>query len=174
MLRHILVPLDGSALAEEALPWAQHVVQPDGKVTLVTALHLPDVLSPALSSAAPRSRTELDIASFKDYSRWEERVTEDAYRYLGRIADSLRKAKPVAVEVVVASGDPATLIIETAQQHRVDAIVMSTHGRSGLQRWLFGSVAVKVLESRVCPVFLIPGKATVHAAEPARAAVTGT
>ena len=174
MLRHILVPLDGSALAEEALPWAQQVVRPEGKVTLVTALHLPDVLSPTMSNAAPRSRMELDIASFKDYSRWEERVTEDAYRYLGRIADSFKKSKAVTIEVVIASGDPATLIIETAQQHRVDSIVMSTHGRSGLQRWLFGSVAVKVLESRVCPVFLIPGKATERASEPARVAILGT
>ncbi|MCA9905531.1 MAG: universal stress protein [Anaerolineae bacterium] len=159
MLKHILIPLDGSALAEQALPWARQILNPDGKVTLVTAVHVPDALSPAFAGALPRARSEMELTGLADYSRWEQKVTQDVYRYLEDMAQSLKRsiAPALAVDFVVASGDPASLIVETAQEKKVDAILMSTHGRSGLQRWLFGSVAVRVLESRVCPVFTIPG-----------------
>ena len=62
----------------------------------------------------------------------------------------------VGVEVHV--GEPANVIVETAERLKVDAIVMSTHGRSGLSRWLFGSVTNKVLSANVCPVYVIPSK----------------
>lgn len=162
MLRHILIPLDGSPLAEQALPWTRQLLPPDGRATLVTALHVPDALTPALSGALPRGRSEAEIMSLGDYNKWEQRVTQDVYRYLEGVAQSLKHSlsPSLKVDYVVASSDPASLIVEAAQEKRVDAILMSTHGRSGFQRWLFGSVAVRVLEARVCPVFMIPGMQT--------------
>jgi len=162
MLRHILIPLDGSPLAEQALPWTRQILIPEGKVTLVTALHVPDALSPAFSGALPPGRGEIEITGLGDYSKWEQRVTQDVFRYLEGVAQSLKHSlsPSLKVDYVVASGDPASLIVEAAQEKRVDAILMSTHGRSGFQRWLFGSVAVRVLEARVCPVFMIPGMQT--------------
>ena len=67
---------------------------------------------------------------------------------------------------MVEAGDPATVIVETAQKLHVDAIVMSTHGRSGLSRWLFGSVTQKVLAASCCPVFVIPAKVTEESKTP--------
>ncbi|MCC6615052.1 MAG: universal stress protein [Anaerolineae bacterium] len=162
MLRHVLIPLDGSPLAEQALPWTRQIMTPDGHITLVTALHMPDALSPAFSGVMPRGRTETEITGVGDYDKWEQRVTQDVYRYLDGVAAGLKRsiASSLTVDFVVASGDPASLIIEAAQEKHVDAIVMSTHGRSGFQRWLFGSVAVRVMEARVCPVFMIPGMQT--------------
>jgi nucleotide-binding universal stress UspA family protein len=170
MLRHILIPLDGSALAEQSLPWARQILQLDGQVTLVTALHMPDALSPAFSGALPRVRSDLEITGLADYSKWEQQVTQDVFRYLEGVAQSLKRSisPSLTIDFVVASSDPASLIVEAAQEKHVDAILMSTHGRSGFQRWLFGSVAVRILEARVCPVFMIPGIQT----EPARDVVT--
>ena len=71
------------------------------------------------------------------------------------MADSL-KADGIAVEIDIAYGGAAEAILDYAKKNKVNLIVMSTHGRSGVSRWFFGSVAERVLRHSVIPVLIIP------------------
>lgn len=75
---------------------------------------------------------------------------------LAALQRMLENAGVENVECVVLAGDPGALIVETAEQTGCDAIVMATHGRSGLGRLLLGSVAEHVARHASCPVFLVP------------------
>ncbi|MBC6936932.1 MAG: universal stress protein [Chloroflexi bacterium] len=147
MLKHVLVPLDGSKLAEEALEHAVNIICPDGKITLLSAVDVPEV--PIYGYYPP--------ATVPDYQSTVEDLLPQAKNYLEQIAKGL-EGPGIAVEIEVHIGEPSQVIAETAVRLKVDAIVMSTHGRSGLSRWLFGSVTNKVLGTRCCPVFVIPSR----------------
>ncbi len=156
MLNRVLVPLDGSALAETALDYALQVVKPNGALTLVSAIQVPEYpiydLYP-VPMPTPHSNEGADKA------------IPGAKSYLERIADRLRETTQLEVSIVVDIGDPAALIVDVAEHDNVDAIVMSTHGRSGLTRWFFGSVTSKVLMGAQRPVFVIPAKNRQHLEE---------
>ena len=145
MLKNVLVPLDGSKLAEAALEHALNIVEPKGKITLVSAIEVPDV--PIYGYYPP--------ASVPDYEEAKDNLLPYARHYLQGIADNLTE-HGFSVRIEAEIGDPAQVITEIAQKHQVNAIVMSTHGRSGLSRWLFGSVTNKVLSAKPCPVYVIP------------------
>jgi nucleotide-binding universal stress UspA family protein len=147
MLKHVLVPLDGSKLAEAALEHALDIVEPNGRITLVSAIEVPDV--PVYGYYPP--------ASVPDYEEAKDNLLPYARHYLEGIADHLIEHH-FTVKIEAEIGDPAQIITEIAQKNQVDAIVMSTHGRSGLSRWLFGSVTNKVLSAKPCPVYVIPSK----------------
>ncbi len=147
MLKHVLLPLDGSQLAEEAVEYAKQVLPKGGRITLLTALNLQENW---LYGADP-------LVIFTEYRHTLDQMEAAAKTYLERIAIGLR-AEDFMVEALVQYGQPANIILDTAAAHRVDAIVMSTHGRSGISRWLFGSVTSKVLSTAACPVFVIPSR----------------
>lgn len=145
MLQHVLVPLDGSKLAEEALDHAVNILCPGGKITLLSAVDVPEV--PVYGYYPP--------ATVPDYQSTVEELVPQAKQYLEAVAKQLDKPElTFCVEAQI--GEPARVIAEVAARLKVDAIVMSTHGRSGLSRWLFGSVTNKVLATRCCPVYVIP------------------
>ena len=73
------------------------------------------------------------------------------------------------VDCVVESGDPATVINDVANTYNVDSIIMTTHGRTGFNRWLFGSVTQKVISHMLRPVMVVPGMQTVQEDKPAGA-----
>lgn len=148
MLNHILVPLDGSEVSERALPYAKRVVDPtEGTITLLTVLDVPDYPVTAYYPTVVAYDTSPEKVS--------EKLMPQAKDYLNKTAEALhREGFRVTMSTVI--GEPAGAIVEKAEELKVDAIVMSTHGRSGISRWLFGSVASKVLESSRCPVFIIP------------------
>lgn len=145
MLHHVLVPLDGSSLAEEALKHALNIVEQKGRITLVSAVEVPDV--PVYGYYPP--------VSVPDYEKTKSELLPYARHYLEGVAKSLQ-ANDVQVAFEAEVGDPADVITKAAEKYHVDAIVMSTHGRSGISRWLFGSVTNKVLGTKVCPVYVIP------------------
>ncbi len=149
MLNHILIPLDFSPLAEKALKYALEIVGNDGQITLLSVVE--PQLGDAYSSMTPGVVGAMAETSFEDQ---QTRATD----YLNQIAHNLAKPHP-RVEISVQLGSPADVIVDTAKSFGVDAIVMSTHGRTGLSRWLFGSVTQKVLGATPCPVFVIPSKA---------------
>jgi nucleotide-binding universal stress UspA family protein len=139
MLSTILVPLDGSALAEQALPFAERVARvAQSRVILARVV-------PAFSAA--ETSTEASIAL-------------TAREYLEEIASRLRRAEST-VEVAVPKGDAAAQIVGAVAAHGADLIVMSTHGRSGIGRWLYGSVADAVIRLARVPVMLIPSDVSV-------------
>lgn len=148
-MKHLLVPLDGSLLGESALCRAEEVLRGSGNITLVSAVETPEI---------PLYGFDLvGVTSAPSYQALLEEVLAHATAYLAKVADGLR-AKGYAVDTVVQFGEPATLIVDTANARHVDAIVMSTHGRSGISRWLFGSVTSKVLTLSSCPVLVIPSE----------------
>jgi nucleotide-binding universal stress UspA family protein len=140
---HILVPLDTSDLAELALEDAFSLARlGDSSITL---LH---VIPPLESIMAAETGHPIFIDQ-----QWDSHKQE-ALGYLESICQR-HECPSVAVKVVVETGLVAETIIEFAQEQSVDLIVMATHGRSGLQRWVFGSVADKVLRGADVPVLLV-------------------
>jgi nucleotide-binding universal stress UspA family protein len=142
MYKKILVPLDGSELAEKAIPYATELCKGETEVILFQVIHIP------LPLAAPDASIAVPMPD-------PQELIDDALAYLKGIAESLRKdgvnAKAVANEQDVT----ADAIIAYAKENDVDLIVMTTHGRSGLSRLVFGSVAESVVRHTPCPVLLI-------------------
>ena len=143
MYNRILLPLDGSSLAETALPYA--VAQAQRFKAEVILLR---VLEPISGNSGPTS-TGLIIA--------QERTREIARLYLERVADRVRE-DGLAVRVEVIRGCPYHEIIEYAQTSDVDLIVICARGLSGISRWLMGSVADRVVRGADVPVLLVRGE----------------
>jgi nucleotide-binding universal stress UspA family protein len=144
--RKILVPLDGSELAASVLPHAETVVkQSDAGLIEVILLAVCDPTMPA-TYYAPATPVNWD-EQVKGWKRKDE-------QYLAKIEKRLRDSGlNVRSEVLI--GKPAETIVEYATENRVSLIVMSTHGRSGPGRWVFGSVAEKVLHGVTTPILLV-------------------
>jgi nucleotide-binding universal stress UspA family protein len=141
MFTKLLIPLDGSKTAERALPYARYLAEE--KNVLIELLAVVDVANMATHMTAERA-LHLDT------------MVEDAVRasekYLEAIAVTLSAAK---IKTVVDTGRPEEVIIEKAAAEQNTLITMATHGRSGMNRWLLGSVAEKVLRGATDPVLLI-------------------
>jgi nucleotide-binding universal stress UspA family protein len=149
MFKKILVPLDGSALAERAIEQVEKM----GKESVAEALLLRVV--PAPLGKAPEAG---QIEESKAYAEAAGRATA----YLEKIAERLA-AISVKTRILVASGEPHAAILAVAHKQDVDCIVMSTHGGTGLERTLLGSTAERVVYTTKRPVFLVK-PATIHAA----------
>lgn len=147
MFKHILVPLDGSAFAEAALPYAGSLADKyQAEITLLRVI------------VPPRWPGALEAESPELIERLSKTAVQDATSYLQYRQESLQ-AQGLRVTARAQSGEPAPdLILEIAREINCDLIVMSTHGRSGLQRWMFGSVAERVLRHAEIPVMLIRPK----------------
>lgn len=143
-VRRILLPLDGSPLAERALAPATALARDWGVELLL------------LQAVKPLTDREFAML----YASWESPDTVYAHRqtaaerYLAEVQRRLRVAG-VSSSTLVDEGHAADLILDTAEAEDVDIIVMSTHGRSGMSRWVYGSVADKVLREATCPLLLI-------------------
>lgn len=150
MLKHILIPLDQSALAETALDYATKLTDPDGQITLLTVLVPPDLTINTLYGTEGLTQVAMDVEAYESAERQMRVQAED---YLRNIAKRLSGRR---VDIAVHAGRDADVIVEEAKALGVDAIVMATHGRSGISRWLLGSVTQKVLHAAPCPVMVIP------------------
>lgn len=147
MFHKILVPLDGSELSESAIPAALEVARRFGaSLVLFRAAVLPEHLMISPVPLAPSAYTHL-----------QDEIVTGTREYLDA-AKARLAGEGVPVETGLVSGDAATQILEFAETQGVDLIVMCTHGRSGFQRWLFGSVAEKVMRHSACPVLSVRPK----------------
>jgi nucleotide-binding universal stress UspA family protein len=141
MVRTVLVPLDGSELAGRALPFAVRLARAgEGRLVLLRAAHARTLPG---TDAAPG----------------QVAAVEHAEDELGAVAEQIR-AYGITTEPHVYYDDPAVAIVDGARRQRADLIVMSTHGRGGLGRWLYGSVADRVIRQSEVPVLLVPAVAT--------------
>jgi nucleotide-binding universal stress UspA family protein len=141
----ILVPLDGSTLAETALPDAFDLVAQDGVVILLRA-------------------TEAHVLPGADPIMAQIDAVADAEKYLAALKSELEERGHRNVETHVWYGPPAASIIDAARLYQADLIVMTTHGRSGVGRLFYGSVAESVLRGTTIPIFLRrPSEAPVEA-----------
>lgn len=149
MIKKILVPLDGSKLAEKALPYAKALAQKfEAKLILLRVLQT--VLRPIAVMSSYGDVVDNVPPAFQDES--EINLSK---LYLKTVLDKFRL--PARIRVI--EGFPeADAIIDFAGQELMDLIVMSTHGRSGISRWVYGSVAEKILHHAPCPVLVVRAK----------------
>jgi nucleotide-binding universal stress UspA family protein len=147
-IRHVLIPLDGSTLAEQALDPALELAQRSGaRVTLLRVVHLAPLMAEGFGSPI-QPPMPLD-------STLQQRERQ-AREYLNRLAWKIQpRVTQIESKVVVAEGADASEILEFARDHDVDLIALATHGRSGLKRLLLGSVADKVIRRADTPVLVI-------------------
>ncbi len=144
MYKKILVPLDGSELAKVALEQAEKL----GK-TLDAEIILFQVVPFMPIYGSPELVTPLIV---------DEKQKEAAEKYLLNLGEELKK-KGLRVAATVRTGQQVAVeIIDFAKEAGVDLIVMCTHGRSGISRWVMGSVALKVLTRAETPILLIRSK----------------
>ena len=144
MYKKILVPLDGSELAECVLPHVESIAKGCGvkNIILVRALE-PYISSYAQVYLGDEQRKEADA-----------RAEGAAREYLDQ-AVSRVKLDGVEVQKQFITGSPAESIAEYATKNDVDLIIISTHGRSGISRWVWGSVADRILRSACVPVMMV-------------------
>ena len=141
MYSKIIVPLDGSTAAECALPLVRALAR-----RLAIAVELLGVIDLREISRGASAAEGLFIDRLVEYE------SRQSAEYLGKIAKSLGA---VAVTTRCEKGSAAETIIETAAADKNSLVVMATHGRSGLNRFLLGSVAEKVLRASTNPVLLV-------------------
>jgi len=141
MQHHLLVPLDGSPSAEQALPHAIALAQRSN-----ATIHVVRVLPPQQEGVLFRP---------------EPAAIDDAKRYLDRILKQI-KQQNVSVEAGWRCGEPVEQILCDAIMLDIDVIIMATQHYTGLERLLLGSVAERVVRMAECPVMLVHGNTPVH------------
>lgn len=138
MYKRILVPLDGSTLSEAVLPHAQNLAQTTGAELVL--LHV--IVTPVEKFSVPLTLADI------------QKIEAESKLYLKSVCSKLEKEN-LRVTFLVREGSVAETILEVAASMEADAIAMSTHGRTGVKRWLLGSVADKVVRMSPLPVLLI-------------------
>ncbi|MCB0063965.1 MAG: universal stress protein [Caldilineaceae bacterium] len=142
-LRRLLLPLDGSSLAEDAIPLATLLAKTFGsELILLRVLDLP---LPTLEVKYPENH-------------WVREAMQATFREAQRYLDDqemLLKDAGIHVRTIVRDGPPAEDILATATDEAVDLIVISSHGKGGPSPWTSGSVADKVMQHSRCPVLLV-------------------
>ncbi len=142
----LVVPLDGSPRAEAALPVATAISRRLGTpISLVRAVDPADLMPPAVGMG--------EAIPFEIYDEAEKELEQEARHYLEAMAPKLREqGLPVTISVLM--GPPASSIKEATRLG--DVLVLSSHERTGVMRWLLGSVAEKLTREDESPVILVP------------------
>ncbi len=143
MFQRILVPLDGSARAEQAFPIAERIARATGgSLTLLRVVE------------TPKRSDERTVGSPENPGELLEAETARARAYL---LHTLAKSalEGIGVTTEIRAGRVARQILQCAGEHHDDLIVMCSHGTTGLRRWLLGSVAQKVVHNSTVPVLIV-------------------
>jgi nucleotide-binding universal stress UspA family protein len=139
VFKHILVPLDGSQLAECVLPHLIAIADDETRITLTRVMDMES-----------ESTTEQPVSPLD----WQIlRAEVDAY--LERVANTLRAEKITQVEYAILEGSPAEAVIEYAQKSEVNLILLSSHGKSGVSRWNVSSVVRKIVDRSLLSTMVI-------------------
>jgi nucleotide-binding universal stress UspA family protein len=148
MYRHILVPLDGSPLAEQVLPHVHALAANEGtsKITLLRAV--PPIFTTSVDYSGMLATTAADAL---------ETLEDEARAYLDEIAAPFR-AEGYSVHTEISAMPAAEAVLDYADSQHADLIAIATHGRSGISRWVFGSVTQKVVQNSPVPVLVIRPK----------------
>ena len=147
----VLVPLDGSKVGEAALPYVEDLVSklsPQVKVEIILVQVLAKISRPTVGG-----ESYVPLADYTEKQMEENR--NKAIEYLNKVGESLR-SKGATVIARVAVGSAAEEIVKAAEEINANLIAMSTHGRTGLSRWAFGSATDRVLrmEGRI-PITMV-------------------
>ncbi len=148
MYDRILVALDGSLLAEEVLHHVAGIAVRAGSEVILLRV-APPVYAVYEDGGTGTTLTKDEVV---------DETASEHKAYLERVADRLKAAGMTDVKTTVEFGDPAEQIVDYAAKNRIDLIAMSTHGRTGIGRWVHGSVAGRVLQAASVPILLIRSK----------------
>jgi nucleotide-binding universal stress UspA family protein len=147
MYERIVVALDGSAAAEQILPHAETLAERFGS-TLVLLRATPPAEPGVVGEAVLMSGGSLDRAAIAAAPR------QEAADYLAGLAHRLRQ-RGFVIDTVQPEGEPGHMIVQHLRRAGADLVAMTTHGRGGLSRAAFGSVADAVLRQAPCPMLLV-------------------
>jgi nucleotide-binding universal stress UspA family protein len=146
MYKHIMVPLDGSQLAECVLP---HVI------ALVTGCAIPRVTLVRVVTPLTVYGAELNGSlSPEVMTKVESESLAVARTYLDKKAEQLKNSG-IQADANVMFGNVLEALTDYVERNAVDLIVIATHGRSGISRWVWGSVADRILRSAKVPVLMV-------------------
>ena len=141
MYKRMLIPLDGSKLSEVSLAYAKELV---GRLDIdMVLLH---VCAEEEQQSIPMQQSYVEHAA--------ERIIGQSEEVWKNLVDE-QENRVIRAEALVVVGSAADEILRCAHEKQVDLILMATHGRSGLRRWVLGSVADKVLRASSIPVLLV-------------------
>jgi nucleotide-binding universal stress UspA family protein len=156
MFNKILVPLDGSKLAEAVIPLVEEIIlgaREDRKIEIILLQVVPSekdyiptttMWAPVFGVKEPLSAAEL------------EQITKPVLAYLEKVGAALPKDPNVTIKTIIKAGkDVADQILRASDEIKIDLIAISTHGRSGISRWAYGSVADKILRGGNTPVLMV-------------------
>ena len=143
MYSRILVPLDGSRRAEHALPHAARLGAEYGSELILLRV------IPLVPSVRPADLSPVDFPAL------EEREREAAMAYLTPLCDQLAARGLNVRPALERRGDAGHAIIEFVVREQCSLVIMCSHGRTGLARWMYGGVAEKVLHNVSCQLMLV-------------------
>jgi len=145
MYKKILVPLDGSELAECALGHVKAIAM---------GCSVPEVV---LFRVVEPIYTGTDAMSYGTvmYSDMINLIQKEAEKYIAYITEKFKQQSGINAQAELAYGNAADEILKYSKNNQVDLIIMTTHGRSGVSRWLFGNVADRVSHHSTIPVLII-------------------
>ncbi|GCE06515.1 universal stress protein [Dictyobacter aurantiacus] len=142
MFKRILVPLDGSARAEQALPLAAHIARTYNSAIILT--RIVDVFETVGASSIQAAALTNEIREIQE---------KEAREYLQRIYGA-RELERLDTAIEVHSGDVATTLLEMITRESIDLVVMTSHGYTGYKQWMLGSVAQKMVHDSIAPVLI--------------------
>ena len=144
MYQKILVPLDGSSLAECVIPHIEAIARPEESV-----VELISVVEPVeIPTKGKIALTDDDLKQINGELKKETR------QYLEGIVERLRKTGINATYTIL-TGKPAESLIDYVNDNPIDLVIIATHGRSGITKWYWGSIAEKILRAIHVPVLLV-------------------
>jgi nucleotide-binding universal stress UspA family protein len=143
MYTHLVVPLDGSAFAEHALPYAALLARHGGATVDLVLVH------------TSYSVATMDAAIHETVDRWQTEQREQEATYLHEVVERLAREAGVAARPVLLMGPVVPSLEAHVRSSGADLVVMTTHGRSGLQRMWLGSVAEALVRHLDTPVLLV-------------------
>ncbi len=145
--KKILVPLDGSPFSEASIPYVKELAKGTGGETILLRVSEPPILPADRSPAIKPSWGE-----YRDILMAE--IQRQALEYLQKVKTELEKSgAKVSAQAIL--GKTTEIILQVAQKDNVNLVAMTTHGRTGISRWVYGSVATRIVEESLQPILLI-------------------
>lgn len=142
MFERILVPLDGSPRAEQALPFAAHIAR---------AYHSAIVLTRIVDTLGTVGVSSIQASAVANELR--DILEKEAQEYLQRIRSS-KTLEQLETSIEIHAGDVATALLEIIDNQSIDLVIMNNHGHTGYRQWMLGSVAQKMVRNSPAPVFI--------------------
>jgi nucleotide-binding universal stress UspA family protein len=147
MYKKIMVALDGSELAECALPHLETVLKGAESAEVIVVQAVEPIVIPHSLEAAK-------ITSLEQFTEFATHQKTDAEKYLNGIVARLAKTG-ANIKAEIIYGKASEALIDYANKNDIDLVIIATHGRSGVSRWVWGSVADRLIRSIRAPVLVV-------------------